>query len=80
MLESLGRSLGVVEAIAAQTRMEFVFSGRANHAGTTPMHLRHDAVAGAAEWIVAVGAHGAELLRDWWRRSARSKQNQARST
>ena len=54
MLDSLGRSLGVVEAIAAQTRTEFVFTGRANHAGTTPMHLRHDAVAGAAEWIVAV--------------------------
>lgn len=54
VLDSLGRSLGVVEAIAAQTRTEFVFTGRANHAGTTPMHLRHDAVAGAAEWIVAV--------------------------
>ncbi len=54
VLESLGRSLGVVEAIAAQTRMEFVFLGCANHAGTTPMHLRHDAIAAAAEWIVAV--------------------------
>jgi allantoate deiminase len=54
VLESLGRSLGVVEAIAAQTRMEFVFLGRANHAGTTPMHLRHDAIAAAAEWILAV--------------------------
>ena len=54
VLESLGLPLGVVEAIAAQMRMELVFVGRANHAGTTPMHLRHDAVAGAAEWIVAV--------------------------
>jgi allantoate deiminase len=54
VLESLGRSLGAVEAIAAQTRKEFVFIGRANHAGTTPMHLRHDAIAAAAEWIVAV--------------------------
>jgi allantoate deiminase len=54
VLESLGRSLGAVDAIAAQTRMEFVFIGRANHAGTTPMHLRHDAVAAAAEWIVGV--------------------------
>jgi allantoate deiminase len=54
VLESLGRSLGAVETIAAQTRMEFVFLGRANHAGTTPMHLRHDAIAAAAEWIVAV--------------------------
>ena len=54
VLESLGRPLGAVEAIAAQTRMEFLFRGRANHAGTTPMPLRHDAIAAAAEWIVAV--------------------------
>ena len=54
VLESLGLPLGGVEAIAAQTRIEFTFMGRANHAGTTPMHLRHDAVAAAAEWIVAV--------------------------
>jgi allantoate deiminase len=54
VLESLGRSLGAVETIVAQTRMQFEFLGRANHAGTTPMHLRHDAIASAAEWIVAV--------------------------
>lgn len=54
VLESLGRPLGAVDAIAAQTRMSFEFLGRANHAGTTPMHLRHDAIAAAAEWIVAV--------------------------
>lgn len=54
VLELMRRPLGVVEAIAAQTRMEFLFSGRTNHAGTTPMHLRRDALAGAAEWIVVV--------------------------
>jgi allantoate deiminase len=54
VLESLKQPLGVVEAIAGQTRMEFVFCGRANHAGTTPMALRFDAIAGAAEWIMAV--------------------------
>jgi allantoate deiminase len=54
VLESIGRSLGAVDAIAAQTRMMFEFLGRANHAGTTPMHLRHDAIAAAAEWIVTV--------------------------
>jgi allantoate deiminase len=54
VLESLHLPLAAVEAIAGQTRMEFHFLGRANHAGTTPMHLRHDAVAGAAEWILAV--------------------------
>ena len=53
VLETLNRPLGVVEAIAGQSRLEFTFLGRANHAGTTPMHLRRDAIAGAAEWIIA---------------------------
>jgi allantoate deiminase len=44
----------VVEAIVAQSRLEITFVGRANHAGTTPMHLRYDAIAGAAEWITHV--------------------------
>jgi allantoate deiminase len=54
VLESLGRPLGAVEAITGQNRLEFTFSGQANHAGTTPMNLRHDALAAAAEWIVSV--------------------------
>jgi allantoate deiminase len=57
VLESEDLSLGVVDALVGQTRMEFAFSGQANHAGTTPMHLRHDAMAAAAEWIVAVEAY-----------------------
>jgi len=54
VLENLGRPLGVVEAIVGQNRLEFTFSGQANHAGTTPMNLRHDALPAAAEWILAV--------------------------
>ena len=54
VLESEGTALGVVEALVGQTRMQFIFTGHANHAGTTPMSLRHDAIAAAAEWIVAV--------------------------
>ena len=54
VLENLGRPLGVVEAIVGQNRLQFTFSGQANHAGTTPMNLRHDALAAAAEWILAV--------------------------
>ncbi len=53
-LENADRPLGVVEAIVGQSRLEFTFTGQANHAGTTPMNLRHDALAGAAEWISAV--------------------------
>jgi allantoate deiminase len=45
-----------VDAIAGQSRGEVRFFGAANHAGTTPMHLRHDALTAAAEWIGAVEA------------------------
>jgi allantoate deiminase len=54
VLENLGLPLAVVEEIAGQSRLEFTFTGRSNHAGTTPMNLRYDAMAGAAEWIVGV--------------------------
>ncbi len=54
VLESLDQPLGVVEAIVGQSRLLANFTGKANHAGTTPMQLRHDALAAAAEWIVAV--------------------------
>jgi allantoate deiminase len=57
ILESEGASLGIVEALVGQTRMQLTFTGQANHAGTTPMHLRHDALAAAADWIVAVEAY-----------------------
>jgi len=51
VLEKLNLPLAAVEAIAGQSRLEFTFLGRGNHAGTTPMHLRRDAMAGAAQWI-----------------------------
>ena len=55
VLESEGLALAVVEAIAGQTRMQFIFTGQANHAGTTPMGpLRHDALAAAAQWIAEI--------------------------
>ncbi len=57
VLEALDLPLGVVTAIVGQTRLELTFTGRANHAGTTPMHLRQDALAAAAEWISAVERH-----------------------
>ncbi len=54
VLEQLGLAVGIVEAIAGQSRLEVRFEGSAAHAGTTPPQLRKDALAGAAEWIVAV--------------------------
>jgi allantoate deiminase len=57
LLESENAPLGIVEALVGQTRMELIFTGQSNHAGTTPMHLRHDAMSAAADWIVAVEAY-----------------------
>jgi allantoate deiminase len=54
VLDESGLPLCAVEAVAGQSKLEFTFLGCANHAGTTPMHLRRDAISGAAEWIVAV--------------------------
>jgi len=54
VLEKLGLPLAAVDAIVGQSRFEVSFQGRANHAGTTPMYLRFDAVAAAAEWISLV--------------------------
>lgn len=54
VLEAAGVDIGVVEAIAAATRLRLRVEGHADHSGATPMHLRHDALAGAAEVILAV--------------------------
>ncbi len=59
VLESLGLPVGAVVAIAGQTRMQLTFEGRAGHAGTTPMALRRDALACAAEWIGDVERYAA---------------------
>jgi len=54
VLEEAGLAVGVVSAIAGQSRFRVTWRGRAGHAGTTPMALRRDALAGAAEFAVAV--------------------------
>jgi allantoate deiminase len=54
ILEREDASLAVVETIVGQSRLELTFEGQANHAGTTPMPLRRDALAAAAQWVVEV--------------------------
>jgi hydantoinase/carbamoylase family amidase len=54
VLEQAGEPLGVVTAIATQGRYRVTVKGVAGHAGTVPMALRHDALAAAAEAIIAV--------------------------
>ncbi|AQS86787.1 allantoate amidohydrolase [Neoasaia chiangmaiensis NBRC 101099] len=52
-LERAGRSLGAVRGIASQYRYRATFEGQAAHAGTA-MHERRDALAAAAEAILAL--------------------------
>ncbi len=54
VLEADGLALGVVSGIAAQLRFQVRVSGIAGHAGTNAMRLRKDALAGAAEMVLAI--------------------------
>ncbi|MCB9614898.1 MAG: Zn-dependent hydrolase [Sandaracinus sp.] len=54
VLESLDQPIGVVSGIAGHVWRSYVLEGRAGHAGTTPMGLRRDALAAAAELALFV--------------------------
>lgn len=54
VLEANGLPVGVVTGIAAQHRYMVQLTGVAGHAGTSSMPLRRDALAGAAEMMLAV--------------------------
>jgi len=56
VLEAEGLPVGVVSAIAGQSRVTVTFEGTAGHAGTVPMALRRDALCAAAEFALAVEA------------------------
>ncbi len=51
-----GAALGVVTSIAGGSRHRVTVRGVAGHAGTVPMGVRHDALAAAAEMVLAVEA------------------------
>ena len=54
ILESRGDAIGLVEGVVGQRRFLVRVEGTANHAGTTPMDARQDALATAAQVILAV--------------------------
>lgn len=54
VLESQGLPLAVVSAICGAAHLEVAVTGRPDHAGTTPMDLRQDALVGAAAMVQAV--------------------------
>ena len=51
VLEARDQPLGVVTGIVGQSRLRVAVTGQAGHAGTVPMGLRHDAMAGTADRI-----------------------------
>ena len=53
-LEKENLDIGIVEGIVGLNWWDVVFTGFANHAGTTPMNARQDALLAAAKYIVAV--------------------------
>ena len=53
VLESVGRRIGLVDSVSGSTRIRISVLGQADHSGGTPMHMRVDALAAAAEIIVA---------------------------
>jgi hydantoinase/carbamoylase family amidase len=54
ILAARGAPLAAVDAIVGIARAAFVYTGEANHAGTTPMDARRDALWGAADLVAAV--------------------------
>ncbi len=54
LLEKGKLQIGVVEGIVGIEHWEIMVEGFANHAGTTPMNMRNDALLAAAKFIVAV--------------------------
>lgn len=62
VLESKGLPIGVVNSIAAPVRLWVKYTGNQDHSGATPMDLRKDSLAGAAELIVAVEKYGLDEL------------------
>lgn len=61
VLESQSLDVGVVTSIVGIRRIEIVFEGEADHAGTTPLHLRHDALVAAANAVAIVRRIAEEL-------------------
>jgi hydantoinase/carbamoylase family amidase len=60
VLDLSGIGVGVVTAITAQRRGSITISGEANHAGTTPMEARRDALVAAADLVLAIERLGAD--------------------
>jgi N-carbamoyl-L-amino-acid hydrolase len=64
VLESQSLDVGIVTSIVGIRRIEIVFEGAADHAGTTPLALRHDALVAAANTVVTVRRAAEQLAAE----------------
>ncbi len=63
LLDDVKREVGIVQAITGTRHMGVTFEGQADHAGTTPMDLRKDALVAAAQAITKIQAIALEMGR-----------------
>jgi N-carbamoyl-L-amino-acid hydrolase len=63
-LESRAIDVGIVTSIAGIRRIEIVFEGAADHAGTTPMDLRRDALVAAAATVTSARCIAEQLANE----------------
>ena len=61
VLHSQGLEVGVVEGVQGMAWWDGEYTGEANHAGTTPLHLRKDALLAAAELCIRLRETAEEL-------------------
>lgn len=64
VLEHMGTAIGVVDGIVGQYRFAVTVMGRMNHAGTTPMNMRKDALVAASRIVLAVNKIAVETPGD----------------
>lgn len=60
VLEAWDKQIGVVTGIVGQYRFMVSIIGRPNHAGTTPMHMRKDALVAASQLVLVINRLGLE--------------------
>jgi beta-ureidopropionase / N-carbamoyl-L-amino-acid hydrolase len=64
VLESQSLDVGIVTSIVGIRRIEVIFEGAADHAGTTPLGLRHDALVAASRTVTAVRERAQQLAEE----------------
>jgi beta-ureidopropionase / N-carbamoyl-L-amino-acid hydrolase len=64
VLESQSLDVGIVTSIVGIRRVEVIFEGAADHAGTTPLGLRHDALVAASRTVTSVRERAQQLAEE----------------